>query len=148
MKIQTILVPVDFSDDAHQAIETAKLFAKQFDARLVVLHAYHLDIAVSTPMGGGYPIPQNFYDDLRTHAIGEVDKIVQGLTNDGVKAEGSVHADSACLAIIDEAQRVGADMIVMGTRGLTGLKHAFLGSIAERIVRTAPCPVLTVKAEG
>lgn len=148
MQIQTILVPVDFSEDANQAIETAKLFAQKFDARVIVLHAYHLDIAVSTPMGGGYSIPQSFYEDLRTHALTEVDKIVAQLTQDGVRAEGSVHADTACLAILDEAQKVGADLIVMGTRGLTGLKHAFLGSIAERIVQTAPCAVLTVKSEG
>jgi nucleotide-binding universal stress UspA family protein len=147
MKIETILVPVDFSDDSRQAIESAKVLAKQFAARVVILHAYHLDIAVSTPMGGGYPIPQNFYDDLRTHAIAEVDKIVAGLTDDGVKATGTVNPESAAIAIIDEAERLPADLIVMGTRGLTGIKHAFLGSIAERIVRTAPCPVLTVKAD-
>jgi nucleotide-binding universal stress UspA family protein len=49
--------------------------------------------------------------------------------------------------IAESAAEVGADLIVMGTRGLTGFKHVLLGSVAERTVRTAPCPVLTVKAE-
>lgn len=63
-------------------------------------------------------------------------------------APGSITlCEPATTAIVEEAQRIGADLIVMGTRGHTGLKHVVLGSVAERVVRTAPCPVLTVKAD-
>jgi len=62
--------------------------------------------------------------------------------------EATITPMFACEAIVKHAEDIGADMIVMGTRGLTGLKHVLLGSVAERTIRTAPCPVLTVKTPG
>ena len=66
---------------------------------------------------------------------------------EGVLAEASVLSAFPPQAIAEMAQGIGADLIVMGTRGLTGIRHVMLGSVAERTVRLAPCPVLTVKAE-
>ena len=65
-----------------------------------------------------------------------------------MEAESEVVAEAPSFAIQEAAQRTSADLIVIGTRGLTGLKHVLLGSTAERTVRLAPCPVLTVKAEN
>jgi nucleotide-binding universal stress UspA family protein len=65
----------------------------------------------------------------------------------GVPAEASASSGFPPQAIVEMADDIGADLIVMGTRGLTGFKHLMLGSVAERTVRSAPCPVLTVKAE-
>ena len=67
------------------------------------------------------------------------------VSNEGIKSESILSADSPSLAISLAAEKIKADLIVMGTRGLSGLKHAVLGSVAERVVRLAPCPVLTVK---
>jgi nucleotide-binding universal stress UspA family protein len=67
------------------------------------------------------------------------------VSNEGIQSEAILSADSPSLAINLAAEEVEADLIVMGTRGLSGLKHAVLGSVAERVVRLAPCPVLTVK---
>lgn len=146
MKVDTILVPTDFSGDAQKALSTAGDLAKLFGARVVVLHAYHVDIPMMvSPMGGGYVLPPGFYEDLRSHAVTQVEKAAADLVADGVDATGITHAESAPIAIIAEAESLPADLIVMGTRGLTGLTHVVLGSVAERIVRTAPCPVLTVK---
>jgi nucleotide-binding universal stress UspA family protein len=146
MNVNTILVPTDFSDDARKALSTAGELAKLFGARVVVLHAYHVDIPIASPMAGGYALPQGFYEGVRSHAIAEIEKAAKELAGTGVEATGIAHSEPAALAIVAEAEKLPADLIVMGTRGLTGVKHVLLGSVAERIVRTAPCPVLTVKA--
>ena len=72
---------------------------------------------------------------------------VKSVTNRGIAASGHVVADPAAPAIAHAAEELHADLIVMGTRGLSGLKHVVLGSVAERTVRLAPCPVMTVKAD-
>ena len=74
--------------------------------------------------------------------------LVKDVAEEGTDVEGRAVMDYASRAILDEAERLPADLIVMGTRGLTGLKHVLVGSTAERIVRLAACPVLTVKAKS
>lgn len=146
MKVSTILVPTDFSDDAAEALSTAKDLARLFDARVVVLHAYHVDIPMMSPMVGGYSLPQSFYEELRSSAIARVDEVAAELQSEGIDAVGVAIQEPASLAVVAEAEKLPADLIIMGTRGLTGLKHVVLGSVAERVVRMAPCPVMTVKA--
>ena len=146
MKVRTILVPTDFSEDAGEALSTAEKLAKIFDAKVAVLHAYHVDVAIASPIAGGYSIPPGFYEELRSSAALQVEKIAEQLGAEGVDAIGVVSQEPAAHAIVAEAKRLPADLIVIGTRGRTGIKHVVLGSVAERVVRTAPCPVLTVKA--
>ncbi len=146
MNVKTILVHTDFSADAEKALSTATELAKLFGARIVVLHAYHVDIPVALPRGGGYAFPQGFYEDLRCQAIAQVEKLAKEAAAEGIEATGIALQEPAAVAIAAQAESLPADLIVMGTRGLTGLKHVVLGSVAERVVRTAPCPVLTVKA--
>jgi universal stress protein A len=119
--------------------------ATLFGARIVVLHAYHVDIPVVSPMAGGYALPQGFYEDLRCQATARVEKLAKEATTEGIEVTGIVFQEPASVVIAAQAGSLPADLIVMGTRGLTGLKHVVLGSVAERVVRTAPCPVLTVK---
>jgi nucleotide-binding universal stress UspA family protein len=146
MNVKTILVPTDFSADAENALSTATELAKLFGARVVVLHAYHVDIPVVSPMAGGYALPPGFYEDLRSQAIAQVEKLAEGAAAEGVEVTGLAIQEPAAVAIAAQAESLPADLIVMGTRGLTGLKHVVLGSVAERVVRTARCPVLTLKA--
>lgn len=147
MKVKTILVPTDFSAHAEKALSTAAELAKLFGgAKVSVLHAYHVDVPMVSPMAGGYALPQGFYEELRAQATARVDELVEKLAAEGIDASGVALQTPAALAIVEQAEKLPADLIVMGTRGNTGLKHVLLGSVAERIVRTAPCPVLTVKA--
>jgi nucleotide-binding universal stress UspA family protein len=146
MNVNTILVPTDFSADAEKALSTATELAKLFGARIVVLHAYHVDIPVVSLMVGGYALPPGFYEELRSQATAQVEKLAKEAAADGIEATGFALQELAAVAIAAQAESLPADLIVMGTRGLTGLKHVVLGSVAERVVRTAPCPVLTVKA--
>ncbi len=147
MNVDLILVPTDFSKDAEAAAIAAVDLAKRFDARIVLVHAYHVDIPIASPMAGSYTLPPGFFEELRTQATREVEAAAKRLEAEGVDASGIAIGLPASQGVVAEAGRLGADLIVMGTRGLSGLKHVALGSVAERVVRTAPCPVLTVKAD-
>lgn len=145
MKIETILVATDFSETAKKAMETAVDMARHFEAQLIILHAYNVEIPIASPMmTGGYVLPDGFFEEIGKQARLQVEAAAQEISDKGVAAIGIAIDEPAALAIVDEATRRDADMIVMGTRGLTGLKHLALGSIADKVVRTAPCPVLTV----
>ena len=146
MNVKTILVPTDFSADAEKALSTATELAKLFGAEIVVLHAYHVDIPMVSPMDGGYALPLGFYEDLRSQATAQVEKLAKEVAAEGIEATGIALQEPAAVATVAQAESLPVDLIVMGTRGLTGLKPVLLGSVAERVVRTAPCPVLTVKA--
>jgi universal stress protein A len=149
MTIKTILVATDFSDDANAALETAVDFAKSFGAKLELLHAYHVDVpAVYGGFGGDFVMPQDILEPIRQAANASMEKLVKDVSAKKVEVDGRAVMEHAVQAILEHADRLSADLIVTGTRGLTGLKHVLIGSTAERIVRLAPCPVLTVKAKA
>lgn len=148
MKLETILVPTDFSADAEHALQIAIELARQFGARIEILHAYHVDVSITvSPLAGGVVLPEGFFAQLRASAEQRVSELEKSVAERGVTAASHAVQDPAVQAIVDSATRLSADLIVMGTRGLSGLKHVLLGSVAERVVRLAPCPVMTVKAD-
>jgi universal stress protein A len=148
MKLSNILVATDFSPSAARAVETAADYARHFQAQLIVLHAYRVDIPVASPLtGGGYVLPDGFFEHLAKEARMRVERVANELTAKGVSAIGVAVDRHPASAIVEEAKARKADLIVMGTRGLTGIKHLALGSVADRVVRTAPCPVLTIGHE-
>ena len=149
MKMETILVPTDFSDDAQSALEAAVDLAKKFGSRIVLMHAYHIDLPwVSPAFGGDVVLPQRFFLDLREQVTGQVERLAAELAEkEGIEVAGIAVDLPPGMGIVEEAERLSVDLIVMGTRGLTGIKHVALGSTAERVVRKAGCPVLTVKAK-
>jgi nucleotide-binding universal stress UspA family protein len=148
MKFDNILVPTDFSDDAAHALDIAIELAKLQNGKIILLHAYPIDLPVTYPgFTGGALLPDDFYRELRAQADAHVEKVAKQAEASGVTITGKAVTAPASAAIIAVAEDIPADLIVMGTRGLTGVKHILLGSVAERVVRTAPCPVLTVKAE-
>ena len=145
MKLETIVVATDFSETAGHAVATAVEYAKHFESELVLVHAYRVDIPVASPLtGGGYILPDGFYEQLSSQANEQVQKAASEIAADGVAVVGIAVDKPAASAIIEEAEERKADLIVMGTRGLTGIKHVALGSVADRVVQMAPCPVLTV----
>lgn len=148
MKISNILVATDFSPSAERAVATAADYARHFQAQLIVLHAYRVDIPVASPLtGGGYVLPDGFFEQIAKEARLRVEKAASQIAATGVSAIGVAIDRHPATAIIEEAKARKVDLIVMGTRGLTGIKHLALGSVADRVVRTAPCPVLTVAHE-
>jgi nucleotide-binding universal stress UspA family protein len=141
-----ILVPVDFSDHSAAAQQTAVEIAKTFGAKIWLLHCYQLHPGGVSPYG--IAAPASYHDDVRDVVTRQLRECQEKVEAAGVPAEASVSSEFAPQGIVEMAEDIGADLIVMGTRGLTGIKHVMLGSVAERTVRLAPCPVLTVKAEG
>jgi len=141
-----ILVPIDFSSHSAKALELAMALAKTFGGRILLLHAYHLPPLVGMP--DEIVIPPDFWTGVRDAAARKLDKSAQKVKAAGIAVETHLVEFAPSDAIVETAKKTKADLIVMGTRGLTGLKHALLGSVAERTLRLAPCPVLTVKDEA
>lgn len=143
MNLKNILVAVDFSPHSRKALEYAIDLAKKFGAKLHLVHAYHLPIQIAMP--DQIVIPGNLWADVRDAAARKLDKSAQLVTGASVAVETHLTEAQPSVGIVEVASKIGADLIVMGTRGLSGVKHVLLGSVAERTVRMAHCPVLTVK---
>ena len=143
MEIKTILTPSDFSADAERAIETATTLARSYGATLHLLHVVQPPIQ---PVGPEMAVaPVEFWRELHAAAAKRLARTKQKIDAAGVRCELEVVDDIPGFAIAAAAERVHADLVVMGSRGLTGLKHVVLGSVAERTVRYSKCPVLIVK---
>jgi nucleotide-binding universal stress UspA family protein len=145
--IQRILVPVDFSEHATPMIEWAVHLAKEHGSTILLLHVYHLPVEFQQ-LEGAY-LPPDFWSNVKSEAEQQLAHHADEIRGRGLAVEGIVREGYPATVIVDEAEALSADLIVIGTHGHTGLKHLLLGSIAERVVQRAPCPVLTVKpAEG
>jgi nucleotide-binding universal stress UspA family protein len=141
--IRTLLLAVDFSDASSAAVDVAVEFAKQFSATLHVVHAFDLPIPLVTPYE--VAIPEAYLDQTRKAAAQKLAAVVETVAGQGVTVESHLAEAPAAPAIVRAAEEVGADLVVMGTHGHTGIKHFVLGSVAERTLRLAPCSVLAVK---
>jgi nucleotide-binding universal stress UspA family protein len=145
ISIQKILVPIDFSEHSQHAVRTAIGLAKTLGAEIHLAHVLHYPVQVAAP--GQVAIPQDLWTEIRDAAARKLEKASQTVSGEGVSVETHLTEGANAHAIVDLAENISADLIVMGTRGLSGLKHVMLGSVAERTVRLAHCPVMTVKAD-
>ena len=143
IRVQRILVPLDFSRHADSVLEWAAHLAEEHQSRLLLLHAYHLPVEFQQ-LEGAY-LPQDFWASVKSEAEQSLNRYAEPLRQRGLAVELIVREGYPATVIEEEATEQQADLIVIGTRGLSGLKHLLLGSIAERVVQKAPCPVLTVK---
>ena len=139
-RIRTILHPTDFSPGSAAAFEYACELARDYDARLVVLHA----LGPTVPIASEGVILCTDLDELRGLAQRELETIRP--KNPALRVERIVREGPSTRTIVDTAMEFHADLIVMGTHGRTGFRRLVLGSVTEEVVREAPCPVLTVKA--
>jgi len=141
MNIETILVPTDFSENADRAFATAIHFARAFDARIQLLHVY--DISDTTTI---YEVtfPTGVVDGIRKAASVRLEALKKQAKDEGIESSAELVFGSPSQTIVEHAKGSEVDLIVMGTRGHSLLKQFFLGSVAERTLRLAPCPVLTV----
>ena len=144
MSFQKILVPIDFSEHSSAAFETAVDIAEKYGATIQVLHCYPIQPGSVSPYGIVYPT--SFYTDLREAASAKMTEWLAAVAPKGLEVGSILSSEAPSVAISQSAEEGGFDLIVMGTRGLGGIKHVMLGSVAERTVRIAPCPVLTVRA--
>jgi nucleotide-binding universal stress UspA family protein len=141
LAFKTILVATDFSDASTLALEYAQVLAQRFGAGLRVLHV----VETPVPLGAELYVP-----DVTSVAERAVDEAQQQLATTmaqitGDDVIGQVLVGNAPKKIVEYAADHDIDLIVMGTHGRTALAHLLIGSVAERVVRTASCPVLTVR---
>jgi nucleotide-binding universal stress UspA family protein len=145
MKMRRILQPTDFSPASRAAFKKAVAMAKADRAELLLAHV----LAFPTPiLSDGYVSPMIYDDVLRSmRADGQkrLDKLVAKAKAGGARARGLLFEGMPADAINRAARSKRADVIVIGTHGRTGLARLFMGSVAERVVGGAPCPVLTVR---
>jgi nucleotide-binding universal stress UspA family protein len=145
-RFETILVPVDFSESSKEGLAVARELAATLGARLHLLHLVEPAI-VPGPYGmlpAGQPAVFD-YQALAERARGQLEELMEEGPAEGVE----VHAEIGVprVDIVEFANRIKADLIVQASRGLTGLPRLLIGSTAEQVLRTAQCPVLTVKRE-
>ena len=149
IRMQRILSPTDFSDLAVHSTEYACAFAEKFGAEIHVVHvvdeAYQYWMAMgpnSLPVG---PTPEELLGGAKEQMQRWQKERFAGLARQPVT---DVMVGRPFLEIIRYARESQVDLIVMGTHGRSGLTHVLLGSVTEKVVRKAPCPVLTVRAPG
>ena len=143
VKIHRILFPTDFSPSAQQAQNYACDLAVKFSAELHVLHVVADQLPV-TGFKGSWVLPDDIMPRLVREAELELTVRMEAALTGDLTVVRSVHVGKPVQTIIDYAKGHEIDVIVIGTHGHTGLSHLLLGSIAEKIVRLATCPVLTV----
>jgi universal stress protein A len=145
VRLKSVLCPIDFSDPSREAVHFAADLAVQFQATLTLLNVYQIP---------GYALPEGVVvatPEVLTELVDGIDKEL-GRWADEARARGvhdvrtQTEMGTPHTEINRVAREAGFDLIVIGTHGRTGLKHVLLGSVAERVVRTAPCPVLTVRS--
>ena len=148
MKLRRILVATDFSTASRPAFRTALDLAREQRGRLTIVHV----LPSVAPMGVEGYVSARMYEEMeasaREWAEKRLDRLVAEAQSVRVAArplllEGSTHE-----AIARAARSERADVVVIGTHGRTGLERVFVGSVAARVIGTAPCPVLTVRSRG
>ncbi|MBF8270336.1 MAG: universal stress protein [Gammaproteobacteria bacterium] len=147
ISIEKILHPTDFSANSNHALKYACAFATHFGAELHLLNVV-VDLSLVTlPPIDGY-LPEGYYQNARNHANEELAKMPTREMAGNIRIVRQVLDGSAFVEIINYAKNNDIDLIVMGTHGYSGLTHLVMGSIAEKVVRRSPCPVLTVHPEN
>ncbi len=143
IQILRILVPLDFSRHADPILEWALHLAQEHRSKIVLLHVYHLPVEFQQ-LEGAY-LPADFWTNVKQEAGQQLERHAEQARARGIEVEAVVREGYPATVIVDEIENLNIDLVVIGTHGRTGLKHLLLGSIAERVVQHAPCPVLTVK---
>lgn len=145
IKLQRILLPTDFSEFSAAARMYACAFADQFRAELHVLHVIQ-DLAPLVPEpGAALAPPVDYLRELELNAHAMLERAIDPQWSVGKTIVKVVRQGPPFLEIVRYAQEANIDLIVMGTHGRSALAHMLMGSVAEKVVRKAPCPVLTVR---
>ena len=145
---KNFLVPTDFSSCAKKAAEEALILAKSFSGRVTFFHALDLyssyTVSYAQELGVSVPTLPPSPEELEP----EWEAFLSGLNLEKVDWEKCAEEGDAAATIVRKAKQMQADMIVIGTHGRSGLPHTLLGSVAEKVVRTASCSLLTIRPEA
>lgn len=147
IKLKKVLVPTDFSDSARHAFSYGVSFAREYHAELVLLHVVeNLTVGYASDL---FPVPMaEVFQEISGYAKTELAKLAEEAKQKGVAVSDVVAQGKPSAEIIRYAAENAVDVIVLGTHGKGMLDQALFGSTTERVVRRAPCPVLTVRMAG
>lgn len=148
IRLRRILLPTDFSDFSRAGLAYGCAFAEKFGAELHLLHVLQDLVALLPEPGLAYPAPGDYMQELQSSADQALAKLPEPGCAEGLPVVRATRQGAAFVEIIRYARENEIDLIIMGTHGRSGLAHVLLGSVAERVVRKSPCPVLTVHPEG
>jgi nucleotide-binding universal stress UspA family protein len=139
MEIKKILVPVDFSENSKKILDSAGDLAGQFGASLSVVF-----VVQSFDDYSGFFVPHMPVAKFEEEMVQGAEKKMENFLADHEGIEAKVVVGDVAEEVVRHAQEAGVDMIIMGTHGYKGLEKVMFGSVAEKVVKTAPCPVLTI----
>jgi nucleotide-binding universal stress UspA family protein len=142
--LKKILVPIDFSACSQKALQYAVPFARQFNARIVLLHVVPLPGAFERELGA-IDSEALISVGVREEAGRRLDELIAETIPASVVTETEVRHGVKSIEIVQAAKKMAIDLIIISTHGRTGRAHAFAGSVAEDVARLAPCPVLVVR---
>lgn len=142
--INKILVPIDFSDYSKNALKYAVDFAKNFKAKIYLIYVIEPIIYPADFSIGQVTIPTPDVD-MHARAQSELDSLARSFTESSVEVETIIKSGKPFVEINETATEKNIDLIIIATHGHTGVEHLLFGSTAEKVVRKAPCPVLTLR---
>jgi len=143
--VRSILCPVDFSETSRRALDYALLLARTCAAELTVLHVVE-DVPLLTAYAG---LPEgSLVEKVEESARMELAELVAAIPAQGFPIRSDLIHGTTWKAILQYAAQHGSELIVMGSHGRKGLEHAIFGSVTERVIRRAACPVLIVPPPG
>ncbi len=145
IELKKILLPTDFSDYSKHALSYACAFAEQFNSELHLLHVVQDLVTLVPEPGLAFPASGEYLEELKESAQQALKKSLDPAWEEGRTVVRATTEGPAFLEIIRYARDNDIDLLVMGTHGRSGLTHVLLGSVAEKVVRKAPCPVLTIR---
>ena len=138
-----ILVATDFSEDADRALAVAIRFGKLLQGTVDVVHVYGLPMPTTLSVAGAVEAASPANDDVQ-NAYRQLEARAETVRAAGVDCIASALGGDAALEIVTQAQKLRANMLVMGRRGLSGLRRMVLGGVTERVLRTSAVPVLVI----
>lgn len=144
-QVKRLLVPHDFSTHSLGALRLAASWAKALGAGVTLLHV--VEPVVFPQLYAVDPLPEETFERARERSTSELETVIAEVFAE-VPAEAVVVSGTAAETILLEAEAREADLVVMGSRGLSGLEHLLLGSVAEKVLRRSPVPLLTVRSSG
>lgn len=138
MNIQHILVPMDFSPDAEHALNYAVELAQRVQARLTLMHVVYIPVTTEVNLSA-------YFADMEAGVKQGMETYEKRVEEAGLAVDTLIVRGTPFHEIVQTAKSQPIDLIVMGTHGRTGVTHLLIGSVAERVVRMAPCPVLVTR---
>jgi nucleotide-binding universal stress UspA family protein len=144
LPFKKILWPTDFSEASYASLDHASELATHFQAELLVIHIVHPIAIVPSPAPAKFDAPA-YQRGIQSHAVEQLQDLIANRIPREVKSKVEVLIGTAANGIVDTAAYEGVDLIVISSHGESGWRRFVFGSVAEKVVRLAECPVLTIQ---